>query len=228
MRASSTSNSAETTSAPNPETGRAEAPRDPTVIASGKLSATSPRTPAWPEARAASTAPPRESRLADASAGAAWSRRIESRGYRSDCRGRPPGQARGGRRGCGGVAGAASEQERTVSAMWSRCFSWRRSARRAMRRADEYSRACGRDVLDGGERREPLLTARSTSRRIWCDLLAWEEKTRTMSRHSLIAPMIAAPQSRPGRMSRGAIQHRTPRFSSAAQTASATGLSRDA
>ena len=41
----------------------------------------------------------------------------------------------------------------------------------------------------------------------------------------LIASMIAAPQSSPGRMSRGAIQQESPRCSSPAQTASATGLS---
>jgi hypothetical protein len=49
-----------------------------------------------------------------------------------------------------------------------------------------------------------------------------------MTRAFSIASMIASLQSEPGRMSRGAIQARMPRASSAAQTASAVGLSSDA
>ena len=71
----------------------------------------------------------------------------------------------------------------------------------------------------------PLCTARSTSRLICGDLFAAAEKTSTMTLLAPMASTIAAPQSRPGRMSRGAIQQRTPWRSSVAHTASATGLS---
>ena len=71
----------------------------------------------------------------------------------------------------------------------------------------------------------PLETARSTSRLICFDEFALAEKMSTMTFAPLIASMMAAPQSRPGTMSRGAIQQESPRCSSPAQTASATGLS---
>ncbi len=72
----------------------------------------------------------------------------------------------------------------------------------------------------------PLLTARSTSRPTCGDWLAWDEKTRTMTRDWWIASTIEAPYSAPGMTSRGAIQQRIPSDSSIAQAASAVGLSR--
>ncbi len=71
----------------------------------------------------------------------------------------------------------------------------------------------------------PLATARSTSRLICCDELALPEKISTITFAPVIASMIAAPQSTPPWMSRGATQQRMPRASNPAQTASATGLS---
>src|SRR5580700_2940610 len=52
----------------------------------------------------------------------------------------------------------------------------------------------------------PLLTARSTSRPTCGDWLAWDEKTRTMTRDWWMASTIEAPYSDPGMTSRGAIQ----------------------
>ena len=71
----------------------------------------------------------------------------------------------------------------------------------------------------------PRLIARSTSRFIWGETLAFLEKTSTKTRDSLIASMIDSPQSALGNMSRGAIQQRMPLLSSVAQVASAVGLS---
>ena len=71
----------------------------------------------------------------------------------------------------------------------------------------------------------PLLTARSISRWICRELLALEEKIRTITRHWSMASMMAPPYSPPGLISRGAIQHRMPVCSSTAQAASAAGLS---
>ena len=74
----------------------------------------------------------------------------------------------------------------------------------------------------------PRLTARSTSRRICCELLAFEENTSTKTRAALSASTIDSPQSAPGRISRGAIQQRIPFASRTAQAASAMCLSCDA
>jgi hypothetical protein len=71
----------------------------------------------------------------------------------------------------------------------------------------------------------PLLTARSTSRLICGDSFAFAENNSTITFDAAIASMIAAPQSCPGRMSRGAIQHRTLLASRYAHTASAVTLS---
>ena len=71
----------------------------------------------------------------------------------------------------------------------------------------------------------PLSTTRSISRRICGDEFARDEKIRTITRHWSSASMMEAPQSEPGRMSRGAIQQRMPDDSSAAHAASATALS---
>jgi hypothetical protein len=71
----------------------------------------------------------------------------------------------------------------------------------------------------------PLLTARSTSRRICGESLAFAEKIRMSTRQWLMPSIIASPHSAPGTMSRGAIQHRIPDPSSAAQVASAAALS---
>ena len=73
----------------------------------------------------------------------------------------------------------------------------------------------------------PWCTARSTSRWICCEEFALALNTSTMALDCSIASMIDSAQDAPGRMSRGAIQHRTPRASSNAQTASAVTLSRD-
>src|SRR6266700_2753837 len=51
----------------------------------------------------------------------------------------------------------------------------------------------------------PLLTARSTSRRIWPEWLALSEKISTSTRQRSIASTISAPYSTPGLTSRGAI-----------------------
>ena len=68
----------------------------------------------------------------------------------------------------------------------------------------------------------PLLTARSTSRSTWGEVFEAREKTITITRLLPIASRVAPPQLCPGRMSRGAIQHRTPARSNARQSASAT------
>ena len=57
------------------------------------------------------------------------------------------------------------------------------------------------------------------------ELLACCENTSTIARLSAIALRIDDAQFDPGRMSRGAIQHRTPADSKAAQIASAAALS---
>jgi hypothetical protein len=67
----------------------------------------------------------------------------------------------------------------------------------------------------------PLLTARSTSRLICGELLAFAEKTRTITRHWLITRVMASPHFALGVTSRGAIQQRIPLLSSAAHAASA-------
>ncbi len=71
----------------------------------------------------------------------------------------------------------------------------------------------------------PLLTARSTSRRICGESLALAEKIRIIARQSAMAETMASPHSAPGTMSRGAIQQRMPAASSVAHAASAVGLS---
>src|SRR6202035_4639878 len=71
----------------------------------------------------------------------------------------------------------------------------------------------------------PLLAARSISRWIEFDAFAFDEKISTISRHWSMASMMAAPYSEPGLTSRGAIQQRTPAFSSNAQVVSAAILS---
>jgi hypothetical protein len=78
-----------------------------------------------------------------------------------------------------------------------------------------------------GTRGMPLLIARSTSRSICGEVLQWPENTRTMTREAAIAARIELAQVVPGKMSRGAIQHRMPFCSSIAQVASAIGLSLD-
>jgi hypothetical protein len=71
----------------------------------------------------------------------------------------------------------------------------------------------------------PLATARSTSRLICGDSFACCEKISTSTLAPVIAVTIDSPQSIPGTMSRGAIQHRMPACSSVAQAASAEALS---
>jgi hypothetical protein len=70
-----------------------------------------------------------------------------------------------------------------------------------------------------------LLTARSTSRSICGDVFAFSEKTSTIMRDWPMALTIDLAQPMPGMMSRGAIQQRKPRPSSAVQTASPAAMS---
>ena len=60
----------------------------------------------------------------------------------------------------------------------------------------------------------PLLTARSTSRLTKVEAFAARDITRTMQREAAMPRIISSPYSCPGRTSRGAIQHFTPRRSS--------------
>jgi hypothetical protein len=69
------------------------------------------------------------------------------------------------------------------------------------------------------------LTARSTSRLIWGELFACLESNKSKTLVCSIAVMIDSPQSEPGRISRGAIQHLMPLASRTAQAASAARLS---
>ena len=81
--------------------------------------------------------------------------------------------------------------------------------------------------IRNGMTASPRLTARSTSRLICGEALALEENTSTKTRAWPRASTIDSPQSAPGRMSRGAIQQRTPADSRMAQAASAVSLSFD-
>ena len=69
------------------------------------------------------------------------------------------------------------------------------------------------------------LTAAVTSLRTCFEVFDRPEKMRTITRANSIASIMLSPHSRPGKISRGAIQHRIPDCSSRAQTASAAGLS---
>src|SRR6266403_2137608 len=69
------------------------------------------------------------------------------------------------------------------------------------------------------------LAASCTSRRICAEVFECAEKISTITLLYSIARVISPAKESPGCTSRGAIQQRIPMFSSAAQTASATGLS---
>src|SRR5438132_9971143 len=69
------------------------------------------------------------------------------------------------------------------------------------------------------------LAANWTSRRTCSEVFEWAEKISTITLLRWIARVISPAKERPGCTSRGAIQQRIEAFSSAAQTASATGLS---
>ena len=76
-----------------------------------------------------------------------------------------------------------------------------------------------------GMRTFRAFTARSTSLRTGPESFALFEKISTMIGAAMIPRKIESPHSSPGRMLRGAIQHRKPRASRNSHTVSATVLS---
>jgi hypothetical protein len=105
----------------------------------------------------------------------------------------------------------------------------RRSKRvEPMDRTDEiFKRVGGRDVLDAQRNDGNTLAygPLNFSANLW-RVVGVRRKDEDQDSRMVMASMMALPHSSPGVMSRGAIQHRTPDASSAAQVASAVALSR--